>query len=107
MFFDPGTKREAKADPLSLDSLIAWLEKQPADQEYDYGCNGTCMLASYFRSVNPNFCSVGTSYASFFDGENFSEWALPDGWDDIAFGDGGSRTFGAALDRARALARAL
>jgi hypothetical protein len=101
MLFDP--KWEVKADPLSLESLIAWLEKQLAGARYDYGCNGTCMLARYFYRVDPNFLSVGTSRVSFEDGDRFFDWELPDGWDDIAFGDAGPYTFGAALERARAL----
>jgi hypothetical protein len=102
MFFDPGTKPEVKADPLSLDSLIAWLEKQPADMEYDYLCNGHCLLGEYFRHVNPAFYSVGPYQAHFREGNTFTDWDVPRTWDRLAVEH--PRTFGAALKRARKLA---
>ena len=35
MLYDPKwEKPEVKADPFSLDALIAWLEKQPANGTY-------------------------------------------------------------------------
>jgi hypothetical protein len=53
MFFDPGTKTETKADPLSLDSLIAWLEKKPADARYNECQAHVCMLAQWLQSIDP------------------------------------------------------
>jgi hypothetical protein len=37
-------KPEVKADPLTLESLIAWLEKQPSHKKYDFhNCEGKCL----------------------------------------------------------------
>lgn len=35
-------------DPLGLDTLIAWLEKQPREEWYDYRSCHSCLLAQYF-----------------------------------------------------------
>lgn len=42
------TGQQVKADPYSLDSLIAWLEEQPAGKQYNYrNSNGGCLLDLY------------------------------------------------------------
>lgn len=42
----------SEADPFSLESLIAWLEKQPADKEYDYyDCDGACLYGQYGAAI--------------------------------------------------------
>ena len=41
-------RRDVKAEPFALTSLVAWLEKQPDDEAYDYNCNGKCLLSQYF-----------------------------------------------------------
>lgn len=51
MLFDPKWGVEVKADPFSLESLIAWLERQPAGKSYRYTCNGNCLLAQYFTAA--------------------------------------------------------
>lgn len=86
MLYDP--KWEAKADPMSLAALIAWLEKQPPDSKYDFMCiSGGCLLDLYFGR-----CTTPSEYVAF-----------PESWRmDIA--PGFPRTFGGALERARALA---
>lgn len=43
-------KPEVKADPFTLPSFIAWLQKQPEDGEYRYLCSGHCLLARYFTA---------------------------------------------------------
>lgn len=40
-----------EADPFSLGSLIAWLEKRPAEDGYVYLCGGHCLLAQYFAAI--------------------------------------------------------
>lgn len=100
MLWDPtkDKKFETKADPFTLDALIAWLEKQPANKRYCYLDNGGCMFAQYLlyfgykRPLIGGFC---------LQAENLPRWDLPVGWDDIPYAM--PRTFGAALDRARAL----
>lgn len=41
------TPAEVKPDVFSLDGLIAWLEKQPADIEYCYRDHGRCLAAQF------------------------------------------------------------
>lgn len=51
MLFDPKwEKPEVKADPFSLESLIAWLEKQPADRTYDFCQPSSCLIAEYLKA---------------------------------------------------------
>lgn len=79
---------ETKADPFSLESLIAWLEKQPADKKYDYfNCQGACLIDQYFGRI--------TSFAEYHDICERTNWGA-----EIA--GPMPHTFGAALDRARA-----
>jgi len=104
MLYDPKWEVEVKADPFSLDSLIAWLEKQPADVAYDYSCNGHCLLAQYF--TEKGFRGVAM-YSELFEHEDGADVMLPPHFDDIAVGVQGNMklTFGAALRRARVLSR--
>jgi hypothetical protein len=116
MLYDP--KWEVKTDPFTLDSLIAWLEKQPADGTYCYDSNGCCILAQYFTAMG--FKNVAIGSVKFYHGllpraplpranEEF-----PVEFNDIAqsatrtfpFKKWGMNrhTFGAALARARHLA---
>jgi hypothetical protein len=114
MFFDPGTKREVKADPLSLDSLIAWLEKQPSGEPYCFMSNGHCLLAQYFAEVYGHPVWVGGSrYNPAGAGPAYTGPSLPADFNDVAYGrwfiqrgrvpSDTSRTFGGALNRAREL----
>ena len=94
-------KPEIKADPFSLESLIAWLETMPADQSYDYACSGQCMMGQWLRSIDPRMeLGPGDSYDYIVLGErhNFRVRFQP-----IASrgNDLSGFTFGAALDRAR------
>lgn len=85
MFVEQGF--HTKADPFSLDSLIAWLEKQPADKPYDWG-GDDCLLCQYLEARGFNkFDSYGR-----FDVDMRSE---------VALACGEKATFGAALQRAR------
>jgi len=104
MLHNPKWDVEVKADPFSLESLIAWLEKQPADTAYDYTEPCGCLLAQYFTAngyadvaVMPN--AVEYTLAGLDMSANFSE-----GLEFAAIGPENTRdwTFGAALARARA-----
>lgn len=46
---NPGV--ETKADPFSLDSLIAWLEKQPRRREYQWFDCRDCVMHHYYSDV--------------------------------------------------------
>ncbi|HWV44071.1 hypothetical protein [Pseudorhodoplanes sp.] len=103
---------ETKPDPFKLETLIAWLEKQPADTPYNYECKEHCLLAQYFCALGYRVQSMGP-FSFWTDTGNFG---LPDGFNDVAVGGedyvSGSNpiefywTFGAALERARKLSRA-
>lgn len=97
MFFDPTCKPETKADPFTLESLIAWLEKQPADGSYDYGDSGRCLAAQYLLPT-------GLDRSRFIGraGPDLEEiipglWGIASGF----FTAPHDRTFGDALKRAR------
>lgn len=92
-------KPEVKADPFSLESLIAWLEKQPADKMYCYQDLGHCLLGQYFRSCGFLNVQVGGSEV----GLNGRDFRLSEAFANIAVEY--PRTFGAALERARKAAR--
>lgn len=94
MLYDPKWN-ETKADPFSLESLIAWLEKQPATTAYDYCDPGHCLVGQYLRDQ-------GAKKIMLMSGE-----LRAIGWRDLVNPRGSGHrdedwTFGAALTRARA-----
>lgn len=96
MLYDPKwEKTEVTTDPFSLDSLIAWLETQPAETEYNYTFPGSCMIAQYLEASKVKNFSLSVTDLQ------------RHGWHHIAqgsWGEAGRWTFGGALIRARALA---
>lgn len=104
MLFDPKWEVEVKADPFSLENLVAWLEKKPATQVYCYTQAGGCLLAQWAKSIDPLaevYEDADNSYSYLVHGKPMDLEAF----DVVA--NGWTLTFGAALDRARrALARA-
>lgn len=90
---------EQQDEVFSLRGLIAWLEKQPAWQRYDFMCN-QCMFGRYFteKTGRPIRC-IGTATVTFHDG---TRRMLPDGWNDVAQAE--PHAYGKALSRARSLA---
>lgn len=103
MFFDPTTKPEVKADPFSLESLIAWLEKQPANKEYNYCDPHNCALCQYFRDAGLEVESITRNEIRHRDGRT-TEFPVTFSWDISNSAYRGLSTFGAALERARAVA---
>ena len=93
-------KPEVKADPFSLESLIAWAEKQPADKHYDFWCN-QCYLGQYFEAHGFEVVSIGTGTVLFRG--STGRMTLPPHFNAIA--EATPHTFGAALARARAIRR--
>ena len=90
--------RPKVADVFSLESLIAWLEKQPTDGRYCYINNGRCLLSQYFRAMGFQRVRMLPWKFDHSDGEA----RLPEIFDQIAQGhDPGDWVFGAALARAR------
>jgi hypothetical protein len=44
-----------KADPFSLDALIAWLRTKPDNEGYCYMSTGECLAAQYHRFVGSEY----------------------------------------------------
>lgn len=111
MLYDPKWEQQTKAEPFSLDSLIAWLEKQPENDSYPFCEWNNCLLAQWLREADSSARCVG--------GERGPNGYYMDGFSYrangrivdlrhlmyVAAGDDYERdnTYGAALERARAL----
>ena len=102
MLYDPKWEKPAvKADPFSLESLIAWLETKPATEFYAWHCAGECLLGQWVLSIDKNGCEAA-------DWKNSFEYVVHGQtidltrYEDVALG--GEANFGAALTRARAIA---
>lgn len=98
MLYDTRWDAKIKTDPLTFESLIAWLEKMPADGAYNYeDCSGKCLYGLYMAAhgiawEESGACSQldsGPERATFCD-LVYAKVAASRPW-----------TFGAALDRAR------
>lgn len=99
MLYDP--KWEIKADPFSFDNLVAWLEKQPSDKEYDWAAAGSCLLGQWCESN-------GLSGEDLFNKSiELGNWTgvANNKFADVALGNLSECTFGAALERAREVSR--
>lgn len=84
MLYDPKWEKETKANPLTLDGFIAWLEQQPTDGVYRFVNPTECVLAKYIGG----FCGGDEQYAII----GHRQYIIQDH----------PRTFGGALERARA-----
>lgn len=85
----------------SIHSLIAWLEKQPPEGEYDYRSNNECLIGQYFKALGIGVAPNGIGPYDWWD-TNGKTHLLSAEFRDTAIGR--PRTFGAALTRARAVA---
>lgn len=93
MFFDPTCKPETKADPYTIEAMIAWLEKQPANKTYPFmDCFGGCLFAKYLASHGHKWQAGDYAMVTEFLPPHV---AAMEPW-----------TYGAALERARAAASA-
>lgn len=86
-------KPEVKADPFTLQGMIAWLETMPPEMTYNWGCiNGGCLIALYgaFHGLSFHEMCEGPPDDSIYSRltPNAEAAAMP-------------RTFGAALERYR------
>lgn len=97
MLYDPKWEVKIKPDTFSLESFIAWLEKQP-EGIYCFSDWGECLLAKWLHSIDPQshqikgengyIYSVNGIAIDTFRFKNIV-WCEP-------------RTFGGALKRAKA-----
>ena len=101
------TPQKTKADPFRLDTLLQWLEMQPADAYYLYGSAQLCVLSQYFKAHGYKKVHMGTEQFTSEEMLGFAVWLPPD-FDEIARGGDGldfrRHTFGKALQRAKAFA---
>jgi hypothetical protein len=74
MLYDP--KWEVKVDPLSKESLIAWLEKQDPWQNYTFIDSSNCLLAQFAKSIDSSAIvddnPVVDSYHYLIDGKSIN-----------------------------------
>ena len=87
---------EPKHDPFTLESLVAWAEKQPTHKRYDFWCD-RCYLGQYFEAHGYQIDMIGCGTVTFAGHKTKN---LPPFFNSIAMSQ--PHTFGAALTRARA-----
>jgi hypothetical protein len=88
---------------LTVAKLAAWLETQDPDREYDYGDCENCMIAQYAKANGFPRALSGANTIS--DRATSNIYIMPRQMDKAAQGYDWSHihTFGAALERCRAL----
>jgi hypothetical protein len=59
MLFNP--KWKTKTDPLSTASFVTWLERQPADSEYNFLSCKECAIAQYAQSLGKDYYDIPLS----------------------------------------------
>jgi hypothetical protein len=92
-------KSEVKTDPLTLESLVAWLETMPARKCYDFmDCSGKCLYGQYMTAHGISWEESGASSYGFAPKERDEFCSLV--YEKVA--GLWPYTFGAALTRARA-----
>lgn len=91
---------EVKLQPelLSTSSLVAWLEKQPASQGYDYNSPHSCLLAKYFYAHGERDVRIGQFYIDHLRDDEIA--AIPPEFYEAVTPT--PHTYGAALKRLKA-----
>lgn len=102
MLYDPKWEQQTKADPFKLETLIAWLESQDPNQQYDYwDCKGRCLYGQYMTHHGIPWSEARASDVYREKGADpnkiYREWF----YNKIAVTE--PYTFGGALERARKL----
>lgn len=104
MLYDPKWDQQTKADPFTVESLITWLEKQPANEVYCYIDHGRCLISQYL--IYHGYKNVQVySDPAFTHGDAETHVSYPDIFNYIAIKK--ERTFGGALERAREALRSM
>src|SRR5438552_3652088 len=80
MLFNP--QWSPKPDVLSLESLISWLEGQPAKAKYDYTSTNHCLLCQYLKSKG--FTDINLGPYEFIHGPFRVHCELPPNWNEIS-----------------------
>jgi hypothetical protein len=100
MLYDPKWEQKTKADPFTLESLIAWLKTKPANERYNYAFHDSCMIAQYLTDMGYRNVSVGA--CGRWDADGASGDLVQFAAIAIARARCTEWTFGAALKRALA-----
>ena len=87
------------SDPFTLESLIAWLEKQPSNKTYCFMDTGGCLFHQYFTAAGFDVAGVGGTGIRFKSDPERRIRFTCDEFRSIASIE--PHTFGAALTRAR------
>lgn len=92
--------RGQQPDVFSLESLAAWLEKQPGETRYNYADSRDCLLCRYFRANGvPVWSLTREGFRLTRDGDKIP---YPLEMGKVAnYGNSVEWTYAAALDRAR------
>lgn len=101
MFLETTQPGKTVADPFSLESLISWLEKQPAGKTYAWYSVYGCLVCQFYQAhgIAAPWGNLATGYDRPFDrglGKTDAHLRYH------AVGHPKPWTFGAALSRARA-----
>lgn len=98
---------ETKADPFTLDALIAWLRTRPGNEEYCWTNGGSCLYGQYgeFLRLGVSDASAYLAVINGFGVHGTYCNSLIEPFGNLAMGS--PRTFGGALDRALAIKGAL
>lgn len=91
MLYDPKWEVKVKPDVYSLEGLIAWLEKQPADKKYNWASTNSCLCSQYFVGGGYGWADMHEEFKE-KTGIRLDKIAHQTPW-----------TFGAALQRVREL----
>lgn len=88
---------------LSIAAVADWLAMQPAERTYEYINPGNCLIAQYLRWLGYSDVVVGAcAYSIYSDDGEFGSLPRPFPNNLWAVAAEYPRTFGAALQRARA-----
>lgn len=94
MLYNPKGGQQTKADLLKIETIISWLEQQPAHQTYDYHAMcGRCLFGQYFTVHGVDWVD------GYFDLINIDTYLPSKIAGELPW------TFGAALERAREMQR--
>ncbi len=109
MLYDPKWEKQTKAEPFTRAHVIAWLEAHEPTETYCYIDNGRCLIAQYLTFLGHKEISVGA--LGYYDsdrtgkrrvGDMFGAARVPKFLHQAAVNR--PYNFGAALERARAVA---
>lgn len=101
MLYDKRWDKPVKADTFSVAGLIAWLETQSPEQEYNWSDIDGCVLCNYLRAVTGVSRPAGTYWVNKTGG--LGRNTLGPDWGYWEICQTLPWTYGAALTRARAL----